>query len=180
MTPDRLGALIGATFGLIYVEVNAGALPAAAALTARILGALAYAAVLVLLVRARGSAAPDDGGPRRGFTRGYWLIVAAEVAAFLGGNLLLNGPLDRPSAVLGWITFVVGVHFFGLAVVWRARSLAWIGGGLAALGLAGLAAAFAGAAHAVVASLAGVAPGALLLGGGLWALSAARRTATAA
>ena len=55
-----------------------------------------------------------------------------------GGDALLNGPLDLPQGVLPWISFVVGVHFLGLANVWDEPSLGWLGGGIAALGALGL------------------------------------------
>jgi hypothetical protein len=90
------------------------------------------------------------------------------VVAFIAGTAVLRGPLDLPLAVLPWITFVVGVHFLGLAKVWSAPSLAWLGAGLAACGGAGLLAAVAGAGEAVVAVVAGVVPGLLLLGGSWW------------
>jgi hypothetical protein len=167
MTPNRLGLVVGAAFGLAYVLVNAGPLPSPVGALLRVLAILAFAGVLVAL---RGAAAPpaSDGATRPRFGRGYLLVVAAEVAAFAGGNALLNGPLDLPRGVLGWISFVVGVHFLGLAGIWNEPSLRLLGIAIAALGALGLGVAAAGGSEAAVAAVAGVGPGALLLAGSLW------------
>jgi hypothetical protein len=167
MTPNRLGLVVGAAFGLVYVVVNGRALPTPVSLSLQSLGVIAFIGVLIALRRAEPLAA-SDGLARQGFGRGYWLVVAAEVVAFAGGNALLNGPLDLPRGVLPWISFVVGVHFLGLAKVWAEAPLAWVGGGIAVLGLIGLGLAVGGASDAVVATVAGVCPGVLLLTGSLW------------
>jgi len=167
MTPNRLGLVIGAGFGLVYVVVNAGALASPIGPALRVLGVVAFVGVLLALGRA-GRAGPVDGAAGGGFGRGYRLVVAAEVVAVAAGNLLLNGPLDLPQGVLPWISFVVGVHFLGLAKVWDEPSLAWLGGGIAVLGALGLGLATAGASEAAVASIAGIGPGALLLAGSMW------------
>ena len=57
---QRLGSLIGGGFGLIYVEVNAGALAAPAAAALRIAGGVAFAGLVVLLAARR-----DPGAPAR-------------------------------------------------------------------------------------------------------------------
>ncbi|GAA0953069.1 hypothetical protein [Actinocorallia libanotica] len=168
MSPDRLGLLIGAAFGLVWVEVNAGAAPSPVDLVLRVIGALAFAGILAALLRA-GGPRPDGGAGRPGFGRGYWLVVAAEAVAFVGGNALLNGPLDLPDGVLAWIAVVVGVHFVALAKVWREPSIGWVGGGVALLGLIGLGMAVAGAPQEGIALTAGVGTGAVLLGGCGWA-----------
>jgi hypothetical protein len=174
MTPDNLGLVIGAVFGLIYVVANAGALPSPAGPVLSGLAAAVFVAVLVLLGRARTGAGPD-ATPEGGFGRDYWLVVAAEVVAAAAGIVALRGPLDLPEGVLPWISFVVGVHFFGLARVWAEPSLGWVGAGIAVLGVVGLVVAAAGASDASIAAIAGVGPGALLLGGSLWGADRRRR-----
>ena len=168
MTPDRLGLVIGAIFGLLYMVANAGALPSPSGPILIVLGVLAFVGVLLAL-RRRGTTQPRPGAPGRGFGRGYWLVVAAEGVAAVVGLVLLNGPLDLPEAGLPWVSFVVGVHFVGLARVWDEASLAWVGAGIATLGAAGLVVAAAGGSDAAIAAVAGVGPGALLLSGSLWA-----------
>ena len=93
-------------------------------------------------------------------------MVAAEVAAIAAGIALLNGPLDRPHAVVAWVSVVVGVHFFALAELWQVSLVRWLGAAIAVCGVAGLAAAGLGASSAVVATIGGVLPGALLLAAG--------------
>ncbi|WP_460308544.1 hypothetical protein [Actinocorallia aurea] len=167
MTPDRIGVLVGAVFGLVWVEVNAGAAGAPVDLVLRVAGAVAFLAVLAGLWRARG-AAPPDGAGRPGFGPGYRLVLAVELAAFLGGNALLNGPLGLPDAVPAWIAFVVGAHFVALARVWREPSIGWVGGAAALLGAIGVGMAVAGASGDAIALTAGVGTGAVLLGGCGW------------
>ena len=167
MTPNRLGLVIGAIFGLIYVVVNARALPSPVGPLLQVLGAVTFVGVLVVLRRARTTQVDDDA-QRRGSGQAYWLVAAAEVAAGAVGIVLLNGPFDLPQGVLPWVSFVVGVHFFGLAKVWGESSLGWLGAGITVLGALGLGLASAGASDATIASIAGVCPGALLLTGSLW------------
>ncbi|MGH3924006.1 MAG: hypothetical protein ACRDTT_14245 [Pseudonocardiaceae bacterium] len=165
---NRVGLVIGAVFGLIYVVVNAAALGAPVGPVLQVLGIAAFVGLLVVLYRFPQDPADTPGGAVR-FGRRYWSIVAAEVVAFVAGIAVLNGPLGLPRAVLPWVTFVVGVHFLGLARVWKAPSLSWLGAGMALCGATGLAAAALGAPTAAIATVAGVAPGALLLAGSWWA-----------
>ncbi|QJY45827.1 hypothetical protein [Pseudonocardia broussonetiae] len=167
----NIGALVGGSFGLVYVLVNAGALGTPAGPAVQAAGVLAFVALLVAVLRRRGT---GPAGPPR-FTRGYWLVVLAEAVAIVVGAQVLTA-LGLPP--LPWVTVVVGVHFLPLARMWSAPSLARVGVALALCGAAGLVAAVTGASPAVVALLAGVLPGALLLGGAL--LGATRPTPVAA
>jgi hypothetical protein len=168
VTPNRLGLLIGAVFGTIYVVVNAGALSAPVGPLLQVLGVAALIGLLVVMFRSRQAPGGAAAAGAVGFGRGYWIVVAAEVAAFIGGAAVLRGPLGLPLAVLPWITIVVGVHFLGLAKVWSAPSLAWLGAGIAACGALGLLVAVLGAGEAAVSAIGGVAPGLILLGGSWW------------
>ena len=169
---QRLGSFIGGVFGLIYVEVNAGVLAAPAATALRIAGAAAFAGLLALLAVKKGSGAPPTAAARGGFGPRYWLVVAAEVAAIAAGSALLNGPFDRPRAVVAWVSVVVGAHFAALAAVWRVPLFRWLGAAIALAGLAALAAAGFGASSAVIATVGGVLPGVLLLAAGYRGASA--------
>ena len=172
------GLLVGATFGLVYVLVNAGGLPGPVAGVLRVAAAVAYTVLVVLVLRA-GRPSTPVGAVSPGFTRGYWLVVAGEVAAFVVGNALLSGPLDLPEAVLGWVTTVVGVHFVVLARLWQAPSLAAVGGALTLLGLLGIGLALGGADRETVGVAAGVAPGLLLLAACWWGALDERRSLAA-
>lgn len=163
-----MGSLIGAGFGLIYVEANAGALPGPAAVLVRIVGAMAFVGVMGLLVTGRRPGPSTRAPAREGFGRGYWLVIGVEVVAIVAGSALLSGPFGLPHAVVAWISVVVGVHFFALAAIWRMPFFRRLGAAIALSGMAGLLAAGAGASNAVIATLGAVVPGALLLTAGFW------------
>jgi hypothetical protein len=68
---------------------------------------------------------------------------------FLPGDLSLRG--------IAWISFVVGAHFFGLAAIWKQSLFLWLGSSTGAID-----------------TVAGVLPGGLLLGFGLWSSKKSR------
>ncbi len=183
MTPQRtpqrrsVGALIGSVLGLVYVVVNAGVLPSPSREVVRALGLVAF---LVLLTRVRSSTPANDITPtdRSGFGGRYWLVVTVEVLVGLGGAAVLTGPLEAPNAALPWVTLVVGVHFFALGALWGQPFHHVLGAALTACGVAGLAAAAGGAADAVIATIAGTIPGAILLAAGYWGTRADRPGST--
>lgn len=168
MPGQRIGSLIAAAFGLIYVLVNAGPLPAAWTLTLRVLAAVAFVAVLVAAFRAGVPSRGRGGQEQRVFGRGYWFVVAAEFTALYVGARVLSGPLDAPEAGVAWVSLVVGVHFHALAVVFGQRFFHWLGGVIAACGVIGLVLAATGVGDATIALVSGVLPGAVLLGFGWW------------
>ncbi|MHA6785980.1 hypothetical protein ACVGOW_34030 [Pseudonocardia saturnea] len=157
----NIGVLVGGSFGLVYVLVNSGALGAPAGPVLQVAGVLAFVALVVAVLRNRGT---GPAGPPR-FARRYWIVVVTEVVAIVAGAQVLNA-LGLPP--LPWVTIVVGVHFLPLARMWNAPSLGRVGAALVLCGVAGLVAAVAAASPAVVALLAGVLAGAVLLGGSLW------------
>ncbi|PWK74625.1 hypothetical protein BCL76_101359 [Streptomyces sp. CG 926] len=178
MTSNQTGRLIGAIFGLVFVAANAGTLPTVAAVPLRVLAVVSFVALFIALRRTRTTPAADDesmgaaaaaAAPKR-FGRGYRLVVAAEVVAALAGFLVITRVLHAPQASVAWLSLVVGLHFFGLAAVWRMPSLRWLAAAMTACGAAGLVLAACGASLAVIATVAGIAPGALLLGAVWWSL----------
>src|SRR5262249_60280333 len=102
---------------------------------------------LVGVVGGAGRGAPPVGqGAGGGFgSRWYWLAGAGEVAACPGGVALLSGPAGLPGAGVAWVSAVVGVHFVVLDALWRLRLFRLLGAAIALCGIAGLAAAAAGA-----------------------------------
>ncbi|MFE3995549.1 hypothetical protein ACFXPW_28205 [Streptomyces goshikiensis] len=172
MTKERTGRIIGASFGLAFIQVNAGALPVAAGTALRVPAVAAFVALLITLRRAPAPAprpeAAAAAAPAVHFGRRYRYVVAAEAVVGIAGIVIINNVLHTPRATVGWIALVVGVHFFGLAVVWRMSALHRLGAGLSGCGAAGLALAAAGAPQAAVAAVAGVLPGALLLASAWW------------
>ncbi len=168
MPGQRIGSLIAAVFGLIYVLVNTGPLSTGWTLTLRVLAAVAFAAVLIAVFRC-GVPSRDRGGhERRVFGRGYWFVVAAELIVLFLGARVLSGPLDEPAAGVAWVSVVVGVHFFVLAVVFGQRFFHRLGGVITACGVVGLVLASADAGQPTIALVSGVLPGAVLLGFGWW------------
>ena len=171
---QRLGITIGTAFGLVFVLVNAGALPAPWPPLLRVAGVLAFVGVqLALRSAARRPAPVREGGG--GFTRGYWVVVAVEVVALVAGVQVLARVFDVPEAGVAWVALVVGLHFHALAVTWRTTSLHVLGAALTACGLVGLVLAALGSGEAAIATVGGVVPGFLLLAGGGLATAEGRR-----
>jgi len=170
MSSAKLGSGIGASFGLIFVLVNTGPLPAAVAVLFRVLGTMAFIAVLIAVVVAgrRPTPAGVDRSTAGGFALGYWLVVAAEVAAIAAGLVVLNGPVHAPQAAVAWIALVVGIRFIVLAVVWKLLFFHGLGAALMLCGVAGLVLASTGSAVSTIDLVGGLLPGAILLGFGLW------------
>jgi hypothetical protein len=168
MTPQKLGLLIGAVLGLVFVLVNAATLPTGIATAVRGLGAVAFLLVLLVAIRRPSRPAAPGRAGGMGFGTGYWLVVGAEVIAIVVGVRLVTGPLDAPDAGVAWVALVVGLHFVALAVVWAQPSFHWLGGSIAGCGLLGLVLGFTGSPTAAVHTVGGILPGALLLGFALW------------
>ncbi|MFF3675454.1 hypothetical protein ACFYYS_15845 [Streptomyces sp. NPDC002120] len=177
MTSHQTSGLIGAGFGVFFVQANAGALPQAVAVPLRLLAISAFVWLFIALRRSRVPAAAGDGPAPRRFGRGYLLVVAAEVVVVAAGLFVINRLLHVPRATVGWIALIVGLHFFGLAALWRMPSLRLLAAAMSACGAAGLVLAACGCSAAVIAAVAGIAPGALLLGSVWWSLRTAARPA---
>jgi hypothetical protein len=180
MPGQRAGSTIAAVFGVIFVLLNTGALPSAVGWTLRVLAVLAFAAILLaVLRRGRGTTPAGPEAADRAvspFGRSYWLITAAEVVALFGGVRLLTGPLGHPNGGVAWVSFVVGVHFFALAAVFRAPYFTVLGAAVTLCGTVALILVFAGGTQLWIELVGGVIPGLLLLAFGWW--GANRRIST--
>ncbi len=161
MTGLQTRSLVGSTFGLIFVVANAGALPEPVSAPLRIAAIATFVAEITALrhletdqphVQARGT-----------MDAGYFRIVAAEAIAGVTGAALITGPLRTPDAAVAWISLVVGVHFMALAAHWHQPLHRHVGTLIAGAGLLGLLAAGLGAARPVIATVAGITPGIVLL-----------------
>ncbi|WP_433235249.1 hypothetical protein ACQPYK_25020 [Streptosporangium sp. CA-135522] len=169
------GMLIGATFGAIFVFINASApLNAALGILLRVAAALALAGVIAMWLQAIRQARatgvePALPGAAQGatmFGRGFLLVAVIEAVALFGGIAVL-GAWQQPEQVnVAWVAFVVGVHFVALAPVWKSRAIAVPGAVLTVLGIAGFVMA-ATAALDWVPFVSGVLSGATLLAGSL-------------
>jgi hypothetical protein len=87
--------------------------------------------------------------------------------AIFGGLALLNA-VDASEGAVGWIAFVVGVHFFALAAAWRRAFMIWLGAALVLCGATSLGLAAGGAAARAIDFTGGVLSGAVLLGFSVW------------
>jgi len=156
--------VIGVVFGLVFVEANSVGLPARYQAPLRVAGALAAAALFVGIGRARRAAAQRPASPSRTnrFGPGYWLVVAAEVAALVAGLIVINRVFHARGLAVAWIAVVVGVHFFGMAVLWRLGLFMALGAALTLLGAVGFALHAGGASNLTVALVSGVGSGAAL------------------
>jgi hypothetical protein len=138
----RLGALIGAIAGLVFILINAGALSGWWALAARGAGVAVFLAVLWLSVLRRDGETADVPSPSATSWRVYWAMVAFEVVLLpVGVNVLVR--LGHSELTVPWVALVVGVHFLPFARAFGASvfrvlglvliALAAVGGCLAVL-----------------------------------------------
>ena len=117
-------------------------LDAAASITLRILAVVALVVLVALSVFAgRSSGRQRSLSERRHgkdetswYGRGFWLIVAGELALFEAGFQLLRVLGAPPQSRVCWIALVVGLHFVAFGRLWREP----IGAIVFALGAAGL------------------------------------------
>ncbi len=147
------------------MHVNSGSLASGVSLVLRVIAILALVGLVGFLFLGpapAGSGMSSAAGV--GFSRGYWWVVIAEVVAIWAGIMVLGRVFDAPHANVAWISLVVGVHFFGLAMVWKMPVFHWLGAALAACGVVGLTLAALGASTAAIDVVGGIVPGFLLLG----------------
>lgn len=174
-SPTFVGHLIGASFGLVFVLVNVAGLPALLAVGLRIAAAAAFAVVLLGFLRTARVLREAGRARPVAFTPFYWLVVLIEALALVGGLAVLRQV--EPAAALGWIALVVGLHFFPLSRLWPEgrRQLVAIATAMTVLGVIGLALAVMTQDAVLVAVIAGVGSGLVLLG---WSLVQAVGTLT--
>ncbi|MEV0586942.1 hypothetical protein [Nonomuraea sp. NPDC050310] len=173
-----MGLVVGATFGLVFVLVNAGEpLPFWLATALQILAIVGYLAMFVLGqlgLKKHGRPEADPAG-RQSYGKGFWITVVIEFALIFGG-LYARAQTDLPPETnVAWIALVVGLHF---VVFWKIGwdfVIAIPGFILTALGLIGLVMVFT-PALAWTPIVSGVLAGVVLLGGTLSAVADHYRT----
>ncbi|WP_051393031.1 hypothetical protein [Glycomyces arizonensis] len=137
MSGERIGSLIGAIGGLVFILVNAGGLPGAAPLVARCLGVAAFAFVVWYAVVRPRPGAVEARPPTRRAMRVYWICVGAMALAIPVGAAVVNNVLDAPELTVCWVVLVVGAHFLPFAKAFDApvfAPLAWTLVGIAVVG----------------------------------------------
>jgi hypothetical protein len=130
-----LGSLIGAVGGLVFVLVNVAGLPAGWVWPLRLLGLVAFAAVVVVALRAWSGQPGDPPAPDA--LRPYLVSVAAMAVAVPLGSIALRRLVDRPELTLPWVVLVVGAHFLPMARAFRAPVFRALGLGLVLVALVG-------------------------------------------
>ncbi|WP_067435521.1 hypothetical protein [Nocardioides jensenii] len=134
MNGRQIGGLIGAVGGLVFVLANAGELPAST--TLRVVGVVAFVAVVAWLVLRTPEAPPV---PSPAALRIYWTCVIGELVSIPAGAAVLRR-LDHAELVPSWVVLVVGVHFVPFAQAFKVplfRTLGLVLVAIAALGMAG-------------------------------------------
>jgi hypothetical protein len=159
-----IGSTIALVFGVVFVLANTGELALGPRLALRVAAVVVAVVLAVGTVRQLRRAGVDGERVRRpgGFDRRYAAVVVAEVVALAAGLAVINLVLQAPRFAIAWIAFVVGVHFFGLAHIWRLPLFAGLGAVVTALGAAGAVAGFAGAGPAAIGVISGVLSGVAL------------------
>ncbi|MGA3538674.1 hypothetical protein ACK8GE_05170 [Micromonosporaceae bacterium DT194] len=158
-----VGSMVAITFGAVFVLVNSAGLPGAWPLVIRAAGLVVAVMLLVGLVLVVRQAPPAAFAPAPGYmNRRYWLILALEAVALFGGLAVINNVLHRTAVSVAWVALVVGVHFFGLAWIWRMPLYHWLGAAMTLLGLAGFLVYALGGTAATVGLVAGVGSGVAL------------------
>ena len=162
---QRIGIMIGSSFGLAFVLANVGGLPNQIAWGLRGLAIVAFVGLIVRLVvrPPKGHAIPSAAGM---FGSRYWLVVVGEVLVGVGGLLVINAGLGWSSITVPWIALVVGVHFLALAHVWQVPEIRIVGIAIALCGVAGMVLAAFGVSEPTVRLVSGALSGCVLLVGG--------------
>ena len=169
-----VGAMVAGGFGAAWSLWGASGLPLTSAVVARVAGvaiALAIVAAAAVLHRSGPQQQPPSEQGSMFSSTPYRVTVLLEVAALVGGNLLLNGT-GHEEYVITWVAAVVGVHFVAFGrLFWS--GFYWLGGALLAAALAGATIGLSGAgADAVTAWCGLLTAGSLFLAGG-WTVARA-------
>jgi hypothetical protein len=136
MRGPRLGSLVSAVAGLVFVLLNTGPLGGPVAVILRVLGVVAFAVVLWYAVLRTAAGRPGPA-PASRVLRTYLVSVALEVVAIPVGAQLLGRWLHHPELTPVWVVLVVGVHFLPFARAFRVPlfgALGWTLLGLALIG----------------------------------------------
>lgn len=132
---ELIAAIIEGGFGTGWVEWGTANLTAKAWLAVRVLAAIIGLVIIARAIRLR-RANPGPGEPSMFASRGYRLVVIAEAIALVAGSVVLI-VTNLAGFQIGWVAFVVGVHFVGFGKLFAARYYV-LGGALIVAAIAGL------------------------------------------
>jgi hypothetical protein len=158
-----IGSIVSAGFGIGWVEWGTLHLGGKASTAIRIVGVVIGVVLIVRSIRfrrkQRAAQRANPGPAERSMfaSRGYRLVVAAEVVALAAGYLIL-GAVNQSAYQIVWFALVVGVHFIGFGRLFAFRFY-FVGGALVVAALAGLIVGLAGGGIALVEAVTGFASG---------------------
>ena len=140
----RVGALIGAVGGVLFVVLNAWPLGEPWTNVAIGIGVAWFLWDLRAIMRVPED--PDAVRPDARQMQAFWIVVALEVILIIGGTQLAIRVLEIPSASLPWVATVLGVHWLVFRMVFRQEVFLWLGCFTLTCGVVGLMVAFTGVA----------------------------------
>jgi hypothetical protein len=159
--PDLRGALVGAmissVFGAAWTAWGASGFSGAVSGLIRLAGLVVGAIILLWCTRLWRGAPRGDQPAESGSmfsSRGYRLVVAAEIAALVAGNALLAASGQR-EYIIAWVATVVGIHFLAFGRLFWA-GFYWLGAALIAAGIAGVAVGLAGGGASRIEAVSGL------------------------
>ena len=150
-----IGSIISAAFGIGWVQWGAEKLTGTGSIVIRVVGGVIGLVVIIRCIRLRLASRGESGPAQQSMfaSRGYRLVVAAEVIALIAGGLLLTAVHETEYQIC-WISLVVGVHFLGFGKLFVARYY-YIGGALILAALAGTIIGLAGGGVTLVQAVTG-------------------------
>jgi MFS family permease len=139
MNGARVGALIGLVGGLLFVVVNGFVLPTP--WSGVVIGIALLVALLATRTVLRTAPDPEAYRPDSRQMQAFWITIGLEVAALVGGGLVLNQVLHVPEASLPWVSLVLGLHWLVFKTVFQQDVFLWLGWFTLTLGIVGMIAA---------------------------------------
>jgi hypothetical protein len=140
----RIGALVGAVGGVLFLLLNAWPLGEPWAPLVQVIGVAWFLLVVWAVMRVPDD--PDAVKPDARQMQAFWIVVALEVVLIIGGTQLAIHVLMTPSASVPWVATVLGVHWLVFRMVFREDVFLWLGWFTLTCGVVGLLVALTGVA----------------------------------
>jgi hypothetical protein len=135
--PQSVASLIAAVLGELFIQLTAGSLPPALVVPVRILGVLAFFAVVWYAVVRQRPSAPERYRRPRTALRNYYIGLGLLILALPAGIWLFTEVLPVPALIVPWLVVLVGVHFVPFASAFGIPLFERMGAVLMAIGVVG-------------------------------------------